>query len=100
VFYEALKDVTEYGKQRWVSNPKWHVNNSFEGLVLGGLAGGMSFALPLILRSALAVHFFSVILIFIQIIKQVSVHILPLLWMSSKLGCKFRVQLLGINSFP
>ncbi|KAK2441807.1 S-adenosylmethionine carrier 1, chloroplastic/mitochondrial [Trifolium repens] len=42
VFYEALKDVTEYGKQRWVSNPKWHVNNSFEGLVLGGLAGGLS----------------------------------------------------------
>ncbi|CAK8565202.1 unnamed protein product [Lathyrus sativus] len=42
VFYEALKDATEYGKQRWISNPNWHVNNSFEGLVLGGLAGGLS----------------------------------------------------------
>lgn len=39
MFYEAMKDVTEYGKQRW------HVNSSLEGLVLGGLAGGMSFAL-------------------------------------------------------
>lgn len=48
VFYEALKDVTEYGKQRWISSSKWQVNNSFEGLVLGGLAGGMSCALPLI----------------------------------------------------
>ncbi|KAJ1376441.1 mitochondrial substrate carrier family protein E [Sesbania bispinosa] len=46
MFYEALKDVTEYGKQRWTSSPNWHVNNSFEGLVLGGLAGGMPCALP------------------------------------------------------
>ncbi|KAJ1402794.1 Mitochondrial substrate/solute carrier [Sesbania bispinosa] len=42
MFYEALKDATEYGKQRWSSSPNWHVNNSFEGLVLGGLAGGLS----------------------------------------------------------
>ncbi|KAL1291352.1 hypothetical protein HN51_059894 [Arachis hypogaea] len=42
MFYEGLKDVTEYGKQRLTSNSNWHVNNSFEGLVLGGLAGGLS----------------------------------------------------------
>ena len=52
MFYEALKDVTEYGKQRWVSNPNWHINNTCEGLVLGGLAGGMSSALPSILSAA------------------------------------------------
>ncbi|KAG6635586.1 mitochondrial substrate carrier family protein E isoform X2 [Carya illinoinensis] len=40
--YEALKDVTEYGKQRWISNPKYHVSSSLEGLLLGGLAGGFS----------------------------------------------------------
>lgn len=45
MFYEALKDVTEHGKQRWMSGTNLHVNNSFEGLVLGGLAGGMSCAL-------------------------------------------------------
>ena len=42
MFYEAMKDVTEYGKQRWMSSSNWHVNSSLEGLVLGGLAGGMS----------------------------------------------------------
>ncbi|KAK7304687.1 hypothetical protein VNO77_42573 [Canavalia gladiata] len=42
MFYEALKDASEYGKQRWISSPNWHVHNSFEGLVLGGLAGGLS----------------------------------------------------------
>ncbi|XP_054820428.1 uncharacterized protein LOC129319395 isoform X2 [Prosopis cineraria] len=41
MFYEAMKDVTEYGKQRWISNSDWHVNSSLEGLVLGGLAGGL-----------------------------------------------------------
>ncbi|KAG7955055.1 hypothetical protein I3843_11G051600 [Carya illinoinensis] len=40
--YEALKDVTEYGKQRWIPNPKSHVSSSLEGLLLGGLAGGFS----------------------------------------------------------
>lgn len=41
VFYEALKDVTEYGKKKW---PKleYLTNSSLEGLVLGGLAGGCS----------------------------------------------------------
>jgi len=46
VFYEALKDAKDYVEQRWISSPNWHVNNSVEGLVLGGLAGGMSSALP------------------------------------------------------
>lgn len=39
--YEALKDVTEYGRQKWIPNSNWHVNSSLEGLLLGGLAGGM-----------------------------------------------------------
>lgn len=39
MFYEALKDLTEYGKQKW--RPNSAVNSSLEGLVLGGLAGGM-----------------------------------------------------------
>ncbi|KAI9117385.1 hypothetical protein K1719_011551 [Acacia pycnantha] len=42
MFYEAMKDLTEYGKQRWISSSNWHVNSSLEGLVLGGLAGGLS----------------------------------------------------------
>ncbi|XP_022134585.1 mitochondrial substrate carrier family protein E isoform X2 [Momordica charantia] len=40
MFYEALKDLTEYGKQKW--RPNSAVNSSLEGLVLGGLAGGLS----------------------------------------------------------
>ncbi|KAL5544617.1 hypothetical protein UlMin_008401, partial [Ulmus minor] len=39
MFYEALKDVTEYGKKKWSMNPNSQVNNSTEGLILGGLAG-------------------------------------------------------------
>ncbi|PON32642.1 Mitochondrial substrate/solute carrier [Parasponia andersonii] len=42
MFYEALKDITEYGKQKWNISPNLHVNSSLEGLVLGGLAGGFS----------------------------------------------------------
>lgn len=42
MFYEALKDVTEYGRQKWIPNSSWHVNSSVEGLLLGGLAGGFS----------------------------------------------------------
>ena len=49
MFYEALKDATEYGKQKWMSSPNRHANSSLEGLVLGGLAGGMSCALHTIL---------------------------------------------------
>ena len=52
MFYEALKDATEYGKQKWISSPNWHANSSLEGLVLGGLAGGMSCALHTILSGA------------------------------------------------
>lgn len=43
MFYEAMKDLTEYGKHRWIPSSNWHVNSSLEGLVLGGLAGGMSY---------------------------------------------------------
>lgn len=41
-FYEAMKELTEYGKQKYFSPSDLDVSNSFEGLVLGGLAGGMS----------------------------------------------------------
>lgn len=41
--YEALKEVTEYGRQKWFPNSRFHVNSSFEGLVLGGIAGGIIF---------------------------------------------------------
>ncbi|KAJ9677582.1 hypothetical protein PVL29_022523 [Vitis rotundifolia] len=41
-FYEALKDLAEHGKQNWIPNSDYNVNNSVEGLVLGGLAGGFS----------------------------------------------------------
>ncbi|XP_077237431.1 mitochondrial substrate carrier family protein [Tasmannia lanceolata] len=41
-FYEALKEFSEYGKRRWLLHPDNHVNNSIEGLLLGGLAGGFS----------------------------------------------------------
>lgn len=44
MFYEALKDLTEYGKQRWIPSLNSYVNISIEGLVLGGLAGGMRLA--------------------------------------------------------
>lgn len=42
MFYEALKNVTEYGKQKWIPNTKYQVNSSMEGFLLGGLAGGFS----------------------------------------------------------
>lgn len=41
-FYEALKEATEYGKNRWMPNADLHAYNSLEGLLLGGLAGGLS----------------------------------------------------------
>ncbi|KAK1295708.1 hypothetical protein QJS10_CPB15g01431 [Acorus calamus] len=40
-FYEALKNLTEHGRQRWPHKDP-HISSSFEGLVLGGLAGGLS----------------------------------------------------------
>ncbi|PKA49740.1 Mitochondrial carnitine/acylcarnitine carrier-like protein [Apostasia shenzhenica] len=39
-FYEAFKDLSEYGKQRLPSGSIIHISNTFEGLLLGGLAGG------------------------------------------------------------
>ncbi|KDP31344.1 hypothetical protein JCGZ_11720 [Jatropha curcas] len=42
MFYEALKDLTEYGKQRWCPSLDYSVNSTVEGLILGGLAGGFS----------------------------------------------------------
>ncbi|XP_070016474.1 uncharacterized protein [Nicotiana sylvestris] len=41
-FYEALKSMTEYGKLKWFNNLSYHSNGSIEGLLLGGLAGGLS----------------------------------------------------------
>ncbi|KAL6973446.1 hypothetical protein U1Q18_027631 [Sarracenia purpurea var. burkii] len=41
-FYEALKDVTEYGKKTLMTSSGYHANSSLEGLLLGGLAGGFS----------------------------------------------------------
>lgn len=41
MFYEGLKDLTEYGKKKCIRNPNFHINSSLEGLILGGLAGGM-----------------------------------------------------------
>lgn len=41
-FYEALKDMTKYGKQTFLPDSDMQTNNSFEGLVLGGLSGGFS----------------------------------------------------------
>uniref|UniRef100_A0A6N2N2G8 Uncharacterized protein n=1 Tax=Salix viminalis TaxID=40686 RepID=A0A6N2N2G8_SALVM len=42
MLYEALKDLTEYGKQIWIPSLDHHINSSVEGLFLGGLAGGFS----------------------------------------------------------
>jgi len=42
MFYEALKDLTNYGMIKWVHNPDFHANNSIEGLLLGGVAGGIA----------------------------------------------------------
>lgn len=42
MFYEAMKDTVEYGKRRWALGSRWQDQNSFEGLVLGGVAGGVS----------------------------------------------------------
>ncbi|OAY31121.1 mitochondrial substrate carrier family protein E [Manihot esculenta] len=42
MFYEALKDLTECGKQKWMPGSDYFINSSTEGLVLGGLAGGIS----------------------------------------------------------
>ncbi|XP_008794194.2 mitochondrial substrate carrier family protein E isoform X1 [Phoenix dactylifera] len=41
-FYEALKDLTEHGRQKFIPDADLHISSSFEGLLLGGLAGGFS----------------------------------------------------------
>ncbi|KAJ6839763.1 S-adenosylmethionine mitochondrial carrier protein [Iris pallida] len=41
-FYEALKDVTKYGKETFLPDSDMQTNGSFEGLILGGLSGGFS----------------------------------------------------------
>lgn len=41
-FYEALKDLSDFGKQKLFPNSNYRVNGSLEGLLLGGLAGGLS----------------------------------------------------------
>ncbi|XP_031119267.1 mitochondrial substrate carrier family protein E [Ipomoea triloba] len=41
-FYEAFKNMTEYGRQKWFPNSNLQLNSSLEGLLLGGLAGGLS----------------------------------------------------------
>uniref|UniRef100_A0A0E0KAH3 Uncharacterized protein n=1 Tax=Oryza punctata TaxID=4537 RepID=A0A0E0KAH3_ORYPU len=41
-FYEAMKELTEYGKMKYLPESNLHASNSFEGLLLGGLAGGFS----------------------------------------------------------
>lgn len=41
MFYEGLKDLTEYGKKKIMPNSTYQINSTMEGLLLGGLAGGM-----------------------------------------------------------
>ncbi|KAL8465213.1 hypothetical protein ACS0TY_034640 [Phlomoides rotata] len=41
-FYEAFKNVTQYGKHKFFPNADFLSNSSFEGLILGGLSGGLS----------------------------------------------------------
>lgn len=40
-FYEALKDLSDFGKQKLFPHSNYNVNSSMEGLLLGGLAGGV-----------------------------------------------------------
>lgn len=99
MFYEALKDLTEYGKPRWVPSLDRYINSSVEGLILGGLAGGMCFppaeskiACICIFQNYNLVCCFDVFFIVVQTV-QVLVHISQLHWMSSKQECKYRDQL-------
>ncbi|KAG9153272.1 hypothetical protein Leryth_024089 [Lithospermum erythrorhizon] len=41
-FYEAFKSMTEYGKQKFFPDSGHLINSSVEGLLLGGMAGGLS----------------------------------------------------------
>ncbi|CAO2826857.1 unnamed protein product [Amaranthus hypochondriacus] len=42
MFYEILKDLTDYGMQKWIFDADYRISSSLEGLVLGGVAGGFS----------------------------------------------------------
>ncbi|KAJ8452267.1 hypothetical protein Cgig2_006072 [Carnegiea gigantea] len=42
MFYEALKDLADYGMKRWMPNRDHHTNGTLGGLLLGGVAGGLS----------------------------------------------------------
>ncbi|KMS97786.1 hypothetical protein BVRB_5g123500 [Beta vulgaris subsp. vulgaris] len=42
MFYEALKDLTDYGMKKWTLDADYQINTTLEGLVLGGVAGGLS----------------------------------------------------------
>ncbi|KAI5660005.1 hypothetical protein M9H77_28798 [Catharanthus roseus] len=41
-FYEAFKSMTDYGMQRLFPNSNQSMNGTLEGLLLGGVAGGLS----------------------------------------------------------
>ncbi|KAL3637892.1 hypothetical protein CASFOL_018340 [Castilleja foliolosa] len=41
-FYESFKNVAQYGNHKLFPNSNIHIGSSFEGLLLGGLAGGLS----------------------------------------------------------
>lgn len=43
MFYEILKDLTDYGMQKWIFDADYLISSSLEGLVLGGVAGGIKF---------------------------------------------------------
>ncbi|XP_021861407.2 uncharacterized protein [Spinacia oleracea] len=42
MFYKALKGLTDYGMKKWIPNANYQINSTLEGLVLGGVAGGLS----------------------------------------------------------
>lgn len=55
-FYEALKELSVYGKRKYLPDSDLQVSNSFEGLVLGGLSGGRSGLLYIFNKSYVRYH--------------------------------------------
>lgn len=98
-----MKELTEYGKRKYLPESNLHASSSFEGLLLGGLAGGRSGPIllihqmlpivlldyPKMLRS-LDIYLFSNVFLC-----QVLVHTWQPPWMWSRQGCKYRDQQLG-----
>ncbi|GAB2236819.1 hypothetical protein Droror1_Dr00026701 [Drosera rotundifolia] len=41
-FYEGFKNLNDYGKKQWLSNSDYHASSTLDGLVIGGVAGGLS----------------------------------------------------------